>query len=656
MLLSNSPTLQLSNSPTVQLPNGINYHTRRKMRYLLLLLFVLPIGMIAQQYPARLIPDSLLENAHTVIREYRASFEARRDRPTEWKVTEVYTVLNAEGDNVAYVPYQESLSNVTKLEGTLYDKNGQQIKRAKKNDAYDGSMDDGFSLFSDSRFKGLRMSHHEYPYTVRYDYTVRDRDRRFIPSWRILPSYGYALQQGVYEVYVDAENPIYYQTRNLDLEPQRTDIKDDGTLYTWRAKNLTARTREPYTDEATVFPRVVVSPESFPIEDFRGSMKDWKSFGATIEQLNAEADNLDPATTRRMAELTAGIEDVRERVRLVYEYLQQNVRYVSVQIGIGGWKTFDAAYVDENKFGDCKALSYYTRSLLRGAGVEAHPVLIHSGDAPPDLREDFVDATAFNHMILYVPATEQFLECTSKQFPPGYVGSGNDDREVLVVTPEGGKIMRTPTIGDDLEEQTATVEMTPEGGAVVRGALRHTGESHERYRYYADKIDDDFRTGFLDEFALPGSAEFTDLSIEVSAENGESTIEYALDVKNYGSQTGGRYFVPLNTLSRLDFVPPRNPDRTQPVVRAHNYRRSLTSTLQLPKGYHVESLPEAKEIESVFGTYRASVREVDGALVYERELVMRPSTRPASEYSDLRSFFRKVSKADKAKVVLVMTP
>ena len=625
------------------------------MRYLILLLAVFSFDLTAQSYPVHLIPDSLLENAHTVIREYNATFEARRDRPTEWQVTEVYTVLNAEGDNVAYVPYQESLSTVTKLEGTLYDKYGQQISRAKKNDAYDGSMDDGFSLFSDSRFKGLRMSHHEYPYTVRYDYTVRDRDRRFIPSWRILPSYGYALQKGRYQVMTDAQNPVYHRVLNLPLEPKEVELKD-GTGLSWTVENLTAKTREPYADEATIFPRVVVSPESFPIENFRGSMKSWEAFGKTIERLNTGADNLDPATLKKMEELTAGIEDVGERVRLVYEYLQQNVRYVSVQIGIGGWKTFDAAYVDENKYGDCKALSYYTRSLLKGAGIEAHPVLIHSGEVPPELSDDFVDATAFNHMILYVPATDQFLECTSKQYPAGYVGSGNDDRDVLVVTPEGGKIMRTPTVGEDLEAQTATIEIKPEGGALIRGSVHHTGESHERYRYYSDKIDEDFRTNFLNEFALPGSAEFTDLGIKASTESGESTVEYALDVNNYGSQTGGRYFVPLNTLARLDFVPPRDADRQQPVVRHHNYRRVLSATIQLPSGYHVESLPEPKEIESVFGTYRAAVTEQDGALLYERELVMRPSVRPAAEYKDLRSFFRKISKADKAKVVLITTP
>ena len=55
--------------------------------------------------------------------------------------------------------------------------------------------------------------------------------------------------------------------------------------------------------------------------------------------------------------------DPIEKAKIVYKYMQEKTRYISVQVGIGGFKPMLAKDVDRLGYGDCKALSNYTKAL-----------------------------------------------------------------------------------------------------------------------------------------------------------------------------------------------------------------------------------------------------------------------------------------------------
>ncbi len=74
---------------------------------------------------------------------------------------------------------------------------------------------------------------------------------------------------------------------------------------------------------------------------------------------------------RKVHELTDHLTDKRQKVFALYDYLQKNTRYISVQLGIGGWQPFPADYVATKRYGDCKALSNFMVALLKEAGIKA---------------------------------------------------------------------------------------------------------------------------------------------------------------------------------------------------------------------------------------------------------------------------------------------
>ncbi|NJL74106.1 MAG: transglutaminase domain-containing protein [Saprospiraceae bacterium] len=185
--------------------------------------------------------------------------------------------------------------------------------------------------------------------------------------------------------------------------------------------------------------------------------------------------------------LTAQASSEEEKVAILYRYMQQNMRYVSVKLGIGGWQTFDATYVEQNKYGDCKALSNFMKAMLKVIDIPAYTVLVYAGESrlPYEVEEDF-SFPRFNHVILHIPKLNYWLECTNPINPPNYLGSFTSDRNVLLVTEEGGKLIRTPRISNDLNRKISATEIHLEttGAATIKNSIQYGGTLQDDWRYY----------------------------------------------------------------------------------------------------------------------------------------------------------------------------
>src|SRR5579863_10407875 len=147
--------------------------------------------------------------------------------------------------------------------------------------------------------------------------------------------------------------------------------------------------------------------------------------------------------------------------------MQQKTHYVSVQMGIGGWRPFTAADVDKDGYGDCKALVNYTKALLKSVDINSYYCVVYGNtEEKLSLRDDFASLQG-NHVILCLPFKNDttWLECTDQKIPLGFLGDFTDDRTVLAFTPEGGKLMHTPkyTTDENLEKRKANFVIDQEG-------------------------------------------------------------------------------------------------------------------------------------------------------------------------------------------------
>src|SRR4051794_16199064 len=117
-------------------------------------------------------------------------------------------------------------------------------------------------------------------------------------------------------------------------------------------------------------------------------MNTWNDFGKFIYELNKGRDQLPDAMVKKVQEMTANAATTQDKIRILYKYLQDNTRYVSIQLGIGGFQTMEAASVAKTGYSDCKGLSNYMYSLLKAAGIPSNYALVNSGDGDQAMLED----------------------------------------------------------------------------------------------------------------------------------------------------------------------------------------------------------------------------------------------------------------------------
>ncbi len=633
------------------------------MRLLVLILLITTsITSLAggdKRFPVSEIPDDLIKNAHAVIRYSDEEYEILDVDKAVYRVKQAVTIFSEKGKSLAlvYEMYDE-LSKVNSIEAWVYDKDGNEIVKLRKGDINDQSYVSGFSLYEDNRVKWADMSQKQFPYTVyseievTYDFLFSIRP--FIP----VPDENISVMEASYTLISDDELYPRFKAVNFPNDPVESVNSDGKKVTKWKITDLTAVETEPYgrsfTDKT---PQVLISPSKFSFEGYEGDMSTWDSFGEWILSLNKDRNTLSEATKMKLQEMTKGMSDL-EKVMAIYDYMQNKTRYVSIQLGIGGYQPFESGLVDDVGYGDCKALSFYTKSMLEAVGIPSNYVLVYAGDKPLPLYKDF-PAARFNHAILAVPmaADTVWLECTSQTKPNGFLGSFTDNRDVLMITENGARIVRTPEYGpsDNVQSRYATIRIRDDGNAEASVQTRFKGIQYE-YGGLSQVIhlgEEDQKKWIYNTSRIP---HYELRSFQMT--NHEDLVPYAdvemtMDLPKFSSIGGKRMFFEPNLMNQWDNPLPKTADRTEPVKFRRGLEESDSLVFEFPSHLRPEYLPDPVIIESEFGKYETHYEFIQGRLIYVRNFILYSGEYSANKYQDIFQFFNEVVRNDKKKVVLL---
>ncbi len=637
------------------------------MKQIIVLIIFFASGLMSswipgnKMYPANEIPEELLDNAEAVVRDYEEIFEIESVSKASRTVRYVVTILDENADEYAeFNEWYDKFRSLTDIKILIYDKDGEVIKKVKANEIDDYCSFSSFSIYEQNRQKLFSPKINSYPYTISIEYKQAYKGLFVYPVWQILPGYDISVEKSSFRIIAPEDHEFRYKATNLDIEPQVNQLSGKQDYY-WEVKGVNAVESEdysPYLHESTGI--LYTAPSDFSIDGYSGNMDTWDGLGMWAYSLIEGRDEITEATKADIAELVAESSDKRDIIRRIYKYMQSKTRYVSIQEGIGGWQPFPAIQVDEDGYGDCKALSNYTMALLKEAGIESFYTKVRAGSNAPEVLNDFVSNQS-NHIILCVPMETDtiWLECTSQISPFGYIGNFTDDRHVLLVTPEGGRLVKTRTYTKeentkvhraevsfkDEETSTIKVESTYRGLRydIVSALLRKSATERERWVYNNTAVE---KAKIVD-FTLDQDPD-SDVLPEINA-------SLHLDVRNYGSTTGNRWFIPLNLLTRVGAgsIPERNRNRRTDIV----YRSSFTDidsiSYELPEGYIIESAPAGTEIENIFGSYSVSIDIDKDKILYIRKRTMNKGRYPSSMYDEFRQFYIEIQKMDNCKLVLL---
>ncbi len=573
-----------------------------KISVLFFCLFGCLTSYAQDNYDADLIPVSLKSRANAVIRNEETIVDMRSPENVIYTVKKAMTVLNRSGDEEArLVLFYDKNTNIKSLKGEIYNEVGRVIGKFSQNDFRDESAVQGFSLFEDSRIKHYLPAVNTYPYTIVYQYEIRFKQNLIIPDWSPKSSNEVSVEKSSYIFICKPDDRFRLKAQNVANAEERN-TKDQKTLV-WKVNQLIAFKPEPYSPSRETYqPSVKIAPVQFSYFNYEGNYNNWQELGKwTFDNLLKGRNKLPEPTIQLIKDLVKNEKTDKEKAKKIYQYLQDKTRYISVQIGIGGFQPVTAADVDRLGYGDCKALVNYMQALLSVVDIDSYYCVVEAGSQKVSLDSTFASMNQGNHIILCLPlkGDTTWLECTSQQTPFGFLGDFTDDRTVLACTPTGGQLLRTPKLAalQNLQVRNANLTIDQEGN--VSGIVK-TIFSGAQYNNNQEVVGKPFieQQKLLKGFYDIDNINFDQINYVKNREADPSITETLnLNIRNYATANNVRLTIQPNAFNILNTVPELK-SRTLPLYINRGYTDEDILIYNLPDNILPLVLPLEENIKS----------------------------------------------------------
>ena len=551
-------------------------------------------------------------------------------------------INSIEGDDnsIINIPYSKG-DKISIKEAWIEDLSGNVIRKLKGSDIHNRNAVSGSSLYKNDYVKYFELKHNVYPYRIRYTYTATYS--KFLTIYNFYPN---NIPQKNIKVVIDSpiDNPIVYRQRFIN-EPVIENIKN-GLRYTWQfsyaghEKEINA-----WYEQSPDYPYLVAQPLYFNFKE-KGNFKDWENYGNWYYRLHKGLDILPKSEKFKIDRMLSGIKDDRRKIDILYSYLQSNTRYIDISIKYGGFQAYPAKYVCSNRYGDCKALSNYMKAILSHAGITSYFTLIYSSESPRIIYDDFPTANYFNHVILSIPLEKDtmYLECTPKNYPPGYIHSGIQNRKALIVKENGSHLINIPAMQsqDVLCSSRMNINIKNDGFSSFEFERINSGYDYEFYKFLSSDID----KNSIDKYVR--NVLFRGISVELSKYNikdattqipkavfsceGNITNHYTRDGKNliinpipnvipvYETPKNRKYGIQINT-------PIFNQD---------------TIVYTVEESIHIKSGKDSFSIKTKYGDYTYSYSTNGNQITIHKSLFIRAGKYPIEDYAGFYSFINRV--------------
>ncbi|MDP4197182.1 MAG: DUF3857 domain-containing transglutaminase family protein [Bacteroidota bacterium] len=611
-----------------------------------------------EDYSIFSIHPSLLKDAGAVVRLNSVRFEIKDQKRALQKVKIVVTIFNKDQRDCGrlVLPYNK-FCKVEELEGRIIDAGGIEIRELESNDIKDYSTFYDFSLYDDNRIKLAELYYDKYPYTIEFSYELSYKGFLDWPTWLSQMSLD-PVERSSFEVVTPSKNPLRYWCNNDTLKP-KVYLEDGKTVYKWSAVDLPKLSEDVIGEDVEDVAAIVrIAPDDFELDEYKGNMSSWKDFGLWFKNLCKDKDQLPESAKKDVHSIISPSDNTLDKICKLYNYMQSRTRYVSVQLGIGGWQPFDANYVHEKGYGDCKALSNYMIALLKEAGIKAYYVLINNGHHRMPIVKEF-PSNQFNHVIVCVPLEKDtlWLECTSQTAHPGQIGWSNENRSALLITDQGGMLVETPVskAEDNTQIRHAKVEINNGGHCSANVEVKWNGDQQSYVRNSIDEATPEEREKWITSSLNVPDARIENFRLEgIENKSSERSLSLKVNLPRYASVSGSRIFFQPNLMEKRTHVPQDVPQRLSPVRFQYPYSDIDSIYYSIPQGYKIEAIPKEVTLSSSFAGFSSKAISLDNStILFVRSLKVRNYSVPANNYSEYRKFFSDVVKADRAQIVLI---
>jgi hypothetical protein len=598
------------------------------------------------------VPDAIKTKAAVIIHLDNTEVKIESTDKVNINVRKIFTVMNDEGkDELVFRQYSSKNQFLEDAEIKVYDARGKQIERHKKKEMTTVAVGEG--LVEDGYLTFYNISTRSYPVTIEVNYEQRFKSTLNIPDYHFIGSEEGVIESN-YTVRVPSDLNFRYKNVNTSIMPiagQEGNYK----IYKWNVKNLPPLDwEEGGVSVRDRYPHVAMAVDKFAFYGILGDLSSWKSFGAWLNRLYSGLDVLPAERQQFFIKLVSDATDEKEKIRKIYSYLQENFRYVSIQLGIGGLKPFSAEFTDQKKYGDCKALSNYMKAALKAVGIKSYVAIINAEHNVEPVDPSF-PANYFNHVILCVPGGKDstWLECTSATADFGELGTFTENRNALLVTEEGGILVPTPksksssNIISTVTKVTVQNNLTAETETIftAKGEYKETLTSILKQNRDKQKEDIIFYLGFKqpDDFLL--SKDSSDPSKTKLLMVLRSVAEFS---------AGSKLFIKPRVYQVSKTKLPKSENRKLDFYFRFPFEKYDTTIFKLPIGFKHDVLPESKDLKCDYASYKTKYwyNETEHSIYAATSLILKKHKIPVNAYASVKTFFDDVLLDDAQRMVV----
>ncbi len=596
------------------------------------------------------------QTVDAVVLQSSTEVDCRDMRNTRISERRVYRLLHERASDMAQFEIGcNKWQKLTDFSGQVTDAAGKVIRKFKKGELKRSDLSTG--LADDLYTLSLDYTPPSYPITIEFNWVSEGNNGNFgFPAMTPIEAYNTQVEHASYVLTAPAEMDCRHLCLNTAAQVTQSTAADGRIRYEAHMDNLPAIASEPCAPPAReTLPQILWAPSKFEFHGVAGDMSTWQGLGAWNQSLRTGRLELSPEFKAQLHNMTDTCPDDRSKVDVIYRHLGQTTRYVSIQLGIGGWQPFPASEVCRTGFGDCKGLANYMCAMLHEAGLPANYVVI--GNNRRHMVTEF-PSNQFNHAIAQVPLTGDtlWLECTAAAYMPlGYVHSGIAGNDALLVDDDGGHLVSLPDYAPEqnVSYNNAHITLQDDGSAVVDANMRYECKQYEDMMPLTTLTEQQRRDAMLRCVNLSAVTlgDFTFTEHKQSYATPHIDVSMQLEARKLANITGSRMFVPVGIFHKVT-VPRALQQRVQPVDIDYGYADIDTLVIFIPEGYEIEALPQMVSETTPLGELEQAFEAGEGTVTVVTRHLMRNGRYPAEEYDTLRALKTAAKRAYEQRIVL----
>jgi hypothetical protein len=588
---------------------------------------------------------------------------------TQTTYRRVYMILRPDGKRYAtlVVPFDNE-TKITTMKAWCIPKEGKEYE-VKEKDAIESGMTSSF--YSDLKVKVLEIPAALPGNVIGYEYQQKKRPFFLQDEWNV--------QQVIPVVRTRFEINLpdgWEHTARWINYPEQKPVEESQRRTTWNVENVSPIRKEPSMPAM----RAVVARMGITYHPPSGSgtalgPTNWEQIGVWYSQLSSGSVQSTPEIQQKVKELTAGAQTWGDKVKVLGSYVQSQIRYVDIEIGIGGFQPHPAGDTFRHQYGDCKDKSTLLSAMLREVGIPSYLTLAQTQRGI--IAPQFASAITFNHAILAIPVPSDvsfpgataitdvpnlgkvlFFDPTFPYTPVGELPFYEQDNYVLVSSPRSGELVHLPLAEPSVNKlvRTAKLELHPDGS--LSGTVLETRSGNEASMELemllnssgADRTKrlESFLGSFLRGFHLTqATAENVDMF------NQPITIRYQFTAERYAKTAGDLLVVRPRVLGEKATDAAEENGRKFPIELDSAASLQIDDfEITLPQGYAVDDIPQPTKVETDFASYTSQTQVTGDTIHYTRTFQVKCVLVPLDKMDELRKFNRQISGDERASVVL----